>query len=113
MWGVCSPGGHQEGGGPAGTQAALPLSAPSPTGQSRTNHEGGEGCSPCRGRAGWVGVAVHGAKRQPSTHMERKKKEAGVLLDKQPTMIFCCWHTSSLNLAPYGFWGLKSEHVSE
>ena len=27
MRGVCSPGGHQEGGGPAGTQAILLLSA--------------------------------------------------------------------------------------
>lgn len=79
VWGLFSCR-HQEGGRPAGTQAALPLSAASPTGQSRTTQEGGEGCSPCRGRAGWVAVAVHGAKRQPSTHIGRKEKEAGVLL---------------------------------
>ena len=81
MCGVCSPGGHQGGGGPAGVRAALPLSAQRdgprhPLGKAGQVKRVG-GCAPPaeEGQGGWEKtVAVPGTKGQSSTHMERKER---------------------------------------
>lgn len=89
-----------------GTQAALPLSAQD-DGPHHPLHKAGEikrvgRGAPPRERKGRVGVADHG-----TNNMERRKRKLG------STGVFCCWQTSSLNLVPYWFWGLKGEHVTE